>query len=212
DLTGQKFGRLTVVKRVLPNTTCGNSRWLCQCDCGNQKIICGASLRNNNTKSCGCLHRELVLQRTIKKNTTHGCASRHQQSKEYQTWISMIQRCTNINNPRYQNYGDRGIQVCARWRNSFENFLADMGPKPSDKHSIDRINNDDDYEPSNCRWATRQEQANNKRNNHIIGNKTLAQICRENGLKYQAIWDRIQRYGWSVGRALTTPIREKKKK
>jgi hypothetical protein len=155
---GQVFGKLTVIKEVEP--TYYNKRnlrnVLCKCECGNEKIILYRSVINNITKSCGCLQKD-----GNKKFEKHGMYN----SSEFRTWVNIKQRCYNINTPYYINYGERGIKVCNRWLESFENFYEDMGPKPTPYHSIDRINNDGNYEPSNCKWATKKEQQNNTRRN-----------------------------------------------
>lgn len=159
ELTGFRFGRLTVLgldSIRLKSKLSSCSYWKCICDCGNEKITCVDSLRCGDTKSCGCIRKEGL----VAMSTKHGL----RYVPEYQSWKSMKNRCFSPNNTNFKNYGGRGITVCERWRNSLADFLSDMGPRPSPKHSIDRFpNNDGDYEPGNCRWATAKQQANNKR-------------------------------------------------
>lgn len=141
----------------------------------------------------------------------HGFRRRGSRTPEYACWESMIQRCTDPNFEAYHNYGGRGIKVCERWRYSFENFLADMGPRPEGK-TLDRIDDDGDYEPGNCRWATWIEQGNNRRTNKVLEyrgiRKTIAEWARETGLSYETIRSRLN-HGWSVERALTALIQKK---
>lgn len=153
DLTGQRFGRLTVVGYSHTNRN-RKSVWNCHCDCGNDCQVAGERLVRL-TRSCGCLIRET----TASRNTTHG----QRRSKEYGSWRAMKERCHNQNSEKFADYGGRGITVCDRWRYSFEAFLSDMGDKPSPRHTIDRIDNDRGYEPGNCRWATPSEQRLNQR-------------------------------------------------
>jgi hypothetical protein len=160
---GSKFGPLTVLAKG--ETDKHGTQWLCVCDyCGGTRTVTGTQLRGRVLKSCGCRWVESSTAAKIK----HGEASVADKSPEYQTWVHMIGRCENPNIERYPRYGGRGIKVCRRWRTSFTNFLADMGRRPSSVHSIDRINNDGNYEPGNCRWATRVEQANNKSNSRRV--------------------------------------------
>lgn len=149
----EKYGRLKVLKIV---TSGKHSKVECLCDCGNTKIVFLGNLKRGKTNSCGCLYKET---RGIPRS--HGDAK--VQAREYIAWKSMKQRCYNKKNKEYENYGGRGITICDRWVKSYENFLEDMGRKPTPQHSIDRIDVNGNYEPSNCRWATPYEQRMNQR-------------------------------------------------
>ncbi|KIL42064.1 hypothetical protein SD70_02450 [Gordoniibacillus kamchatkensis] len=156
ELSGQRFGRWTVLRRAdAPKNGC--VMWVCICDCGTQREVTGKYLKNGRSRSCGCLEKD-VFKVMI---TKHGLSKENR--AEYATWIRMKERCFNKNNHRFKEYGARGITVCDRWKESFENFLQDMGKKPSSKHSIDRKNNDGNYEPSNCKWSIQTEQTRNQR-------------------------------------------------
>ncbi len=153
--TGDKYNRLTIIGEVEQQGN--NRRFNCKCDCGNETVVFLGNLRRNNhtTTSCGCYNKEM----TRKTHTTHGMIN----TSEYTSWEGMKQRCYNPNNPRYNDWGGRGIKVCDRWLNSFENFIEDMGMKPEKEYSIDRIDNNGNYEPGNCRWTDIFTQNNNQR-------------------------------------------------
>lgn len=159
DLTGQKFGRWTVIDRGLNKDN--RVAWNCICECGNTNIIITRSLVKGLSKSCGCLVRD--------KGYKHGHNKTTGTSTEYNSWHQMKQRCLNPNDKRYEDYGGRGITICERWMD-FNNFLADMGEKPDKSYSIDRIDNEKGYYPGNCKWASREEQ---QRNNRVQKNNSF---------------------------------------
>ena len=181
--------------------------WLCLCICGNNTTIRGSSLTTGNTLSCGCLREENIKNGINRK---HGMCH----TSEYRCWAHIISRCTNPLVQYFFLYGGRGITVCNRWH-TFENFFHDMGYKPSPAHSIDRIDNNGNYEPGNCRWATSTEQSNNKRNNKRITNNgltlTSAEWARKLGGSASLINSRIK-LGWSEEKAVTMPLRPMKKR
>lgn len=200
DLTNKVFGRWTVLS--FRRTTSDKPAWLCRCECGTEKVVRAIYLIDGRSQSCGCFQRECVSEQFA----TH----RKTGSPEHRTWKSMIGRCCNPKNPKYPDYGGRGIRVCDCWRESFQAFFDDMGRRPSG-HTLDRIDNDGNYEPSNCRWAVLAEQANNKRTNHFLeydGKRmSIADWSRHVGIPKAVINDRINRYKWSVEKSLTTPSR-----
>jgi hypothetical protein len=159
DLTGRRFGRLVACAEA--GRSLGSILWLCHCDCGNETLVTGCHLRHG-TISCGCAKRERMVALApvrLEANTHHGHAGRLTRTAAYRCWDGMLQRCTNPHHRAWKNYGGRGINVCKRWL-KFENFLADMG-EPPEGLTLDRVNNNSDYKPSNCRWATRLEQRAN---------------------------------------------------
>jgi hypothetical protein len=187
DITGQLFGRLTAVCMTATGSRKPrrSQRWLFRCDCGGEIEVDKHHVIRGATRSCSCLAVE-TRSENGKKKTDHGHCTDGKTSPEYKTWQGVRDRCGNPNATFYKHYGGRGICVCERWANSFENFLADMGPRPSAKHSIDRINNDGHYEPGNCRWALPVVQHNNTRSNRrytLAGEThTEAEWCRELGV------------------------------
>jgi hypothetical protein len=205
DLTGKKFGRLTVIKYEY-TTKHKKAVWSCSCLCGNIANIIGSSLMNGRTKSCGCLANEM----TSKRLKVHGMT----ESGEFETWCNMKARCYNPNIKQYKDWGGRGITVCQEWLDSFEQFYVDMGPRPSSEYSIDRIDNDGNYCKENCRWATRREQGNNTRSNLLIpyGGKTqnLTDWSIELKIKYSTLAGRIGK-GWTIEEAFTRSVIKRKR-
>mgnify|MGYP001771151571 CR=1 FL=1 len=207
DMTGKTFGRLHVFARS-ENGKNGQAYWICKCECGNIKRVSGYKLRSGNTRSCGCYRDEIrPFNRRI-----HGMSSyKNKKVRIYNIWLNMKSRCNNPKNPEYRLYGGRGIAICDEWYDfeKFYKWAKEAGYR--DDLTIDRINTNGNYEPTNCRWATRVEQQNNKRNNHILKyngqSKTIAEWAEEVGIAYDTLWARIQVYGWSVEKALTTPVK-----
>jgi hypothetical protein len=205
-LDGLRFGKLLVLARA-PDKVFSKGRksvaWRCRCDCGREVTVIRSNLASGHSKSCGCLKVE-ACSRTFRK---HGLTD----SKVHKIWCDMKARCTNPNADSYPIYGARGIIVCERWATSFESFVADMGHPPSPSHSLDRIDPNGNYEPQNCRWATRYEQANNKRNTkfYTFDGKTMTipDWSRYIGVKASILHNRINRQKWPIERAIRTKPR-----
>lgn len=201
DLLGKRFGKLKVIGYIQPKAG-KRGRWDCICDCGNRKSFVTHHLTEMGVSSCGCL----LSEKTIERNTTHGESS----SRLYNTWRKMKDRCINPNQTYFEHYGGRGIKVCEEWLNSFESF-RDWAFKNgyNDELTIDRIDNNGNYEPSNCRWITMKEQANNTRKNlHFTyegETHTLPEWAKIKGISYNKLYQRIHTSNWSFERAINTP-------
>lgn len=204
DLTGMKFHRWTVNKhagRVFSPCGTATQIWHCTCDCGAEKIVRGPSLTAGNSKSCGCWNLEVLRNRAV----THGMSK----TRTYESYLGMIKRCYDPEHNRFPRYGGRGIKVCDRWLESFENFLEDMGECPS-AMSLDRVDNDGDYCPQNCKWSSATEQARNRVSNRTLEyggmSKTVAEWGEYTGLGWSTLNGRLQN-GWNVEDTLTRPKR-----
>lgn len=201
DLTGKKFGRLTVVRLIGMMGRYKRPTWLCACRCGSYSRACSGNLVSGNAKSCGCYNRDM----TGFFSTTHGETKDHKRSKEYRAWKSIKDRCYLKTAKSYERYGGRGITMCMAWMDSFPEFLKDVGRAPSADHSIERKDNNGNYEPGNVRWATVKEQARNKRTN-VFGTFNGRTLCWtdwaiELGISKFKIWRRLNA-GWSIGRII----------
>lgn len=208
DLTGQKFGHLTVLGFAGRMTCIGKHLlWWLRCDCGDIRKTSAANFKYGRSFSCGCQKASSLS----KAHTTHGMST----STEFKSWSSLKRRCLNETSQDWGNYGGRGIKVCDRWIESFENFLEDMGRKPSPSHSIDRIDNNGNYEPSNCRWATTSQQIGNTRLSNIVEyngkRQCVSEWEKELGFASQVLRHRLAN-GWSIERAFTQPVIKRRPK
>ena len=200
DITGQRFGKYTVISRV-ENNKHDMAMWLCQCDCGTQKIVMGSSLRRGLILSCGCYHKEKVSQ----LQTTHG----QSKTRLFHLWQSIKARCNNPNNKHYSYYGGRGISLCPEWESDFSRF-AEWAHNNGydDTLTIDRIDPDKGYEPSNCKWSTRQEQQSHLRNCRIFEingvSHPLNTWCKIYNMPHETVRKRLEK-GWDIEKALSTP-------
>jgi len=201
---GMVYGRLTVIEPGPPIPGSKKKTWKCRCSCGTMRIYRQEYLRSGHTSSCGCFQREAFS----KRRTTHGKSD----TAEYHIWSQMKTRCLCSTVPGFKDYGGRGIKVCDRWRNSFAAFIQDMGPRPSLAHSIDRVNNDGNYEPGNCRWAIGREQARNTRRNHMITangmTMSIAGWAERSNIRPQTISRRLRVYGWPADEAVGIQLRK----
>ena len=202
DMTGKRFGRLVVIEQsdyIEP----GRPRWLCRCDCGNEVVVKGVSLRRGDTKSCGCITKERAIA-MAKAHVTHGKTK----TRLYRIWFGMKCRCHKKTAPDYPRYGGRGITVCDEWRNDFQVFYDwAMANGYQDNLTIDRIDSNGNYLPGNCRWVDSSAQNNNKRNNHYVTYNgetlTISEWSKRLGISKETLHSRLVKYGWSVERALT---------
>lgn len=199
---GQRFDRLVVVKSI--GVRRRYNHYLCRCDCGNEVEVRSARLSSGNTRSCGCLRTE----RRINQLSKHGGYG----TPTYQSWRRMKERCLNPENGSYPRYGGRGVTVCERWM-SFKNFLADMGERPKGM-TLERRDNDGNYEPDNCVWATPKQQARNRSDNRVITfqgeTMILSDWADRTGISFGTLSGRLNKQHWSIERALTTPVRVNK--
>lgn len=203
DLAGMTFGRLSVID-VSHRTQANKIVWNCKCECGNNATAQTQHLLDGRRVSCGCAKRPETRMRPIRYKT-HNKTN----TTEFRIWTGIKTRCFNKNDHAYVDYGGRGITMCERWKDSFDNFLSDMGERPKGK-SLDRIDNNKGYFPDNCRWATQKQQCNNKRNNTKLTFNgellTITEWSARTGINKHTLADRVRKSGWSHEDALTLPI------
>lgn len=213
-VAGQRFGSLVVLDRP-PRRLNRSVLWECMCDCGNHTEARTSRLLTGEKRSCGCQKNAPKPPTTFRRGAHIGrWKSRGVRSSEFRAWQSMKKRCLNTRDQYYHVYGGRGIRVCDRWLESFENFLEDMGKKPSESHSLDRIDNDGNYCQENCRWATVEQQANNRQQTVSVTalgrTQSLQQWARETGLHPQTIQSRLKKFGWAPDEAVSVPARPRR--
>lgn len=206
DMIGQKYGRLTVVAFAGKGAE-NRALWRCRCDCGNEIVLPGKSLRTGNTKSCGCLSKELSTQRIVQINHKHGETG----TRLFRIWTGMLTRCYNPNATNYQDYGGRGIVVCNGWRESYEAFRDwAMSAGYTEGLTLDRKDNDRGYFPDNCRWATHKQQANNRRSNVRVSHKgesyTVSEWADIAGMKRDTLAQRLNSGHFSIKEAIEMPV------
>jgi hypothetical protein len=204
EFIGRKFGRLTVEAELEPDQH-KKVHWLCRCDCGGTSTPSTRALITGNSKSCGCARRNAIGA----SRRTHG----RSRTPEYRNWCAMKERCYSPAHKNYDLYGGRGIRVCDRWVDSFENFLADMGERPFPRATVERIDTDGHYAPGNCKWETQKEQCRNKRNNHNLTvdgeTLTISQWSERHGVGQRQIRKRITELGWTASDAVKLPPQTK---
>lgn len=197
ELAGQKHNKLTVLEKVGRNEI--GVLWSCTCECGNVVVVAATHIKRGRVKSCGCLKVEFGRNKATHRDT---------KSKEYTTWCAIKKRCLNPNDSAYKNYGGRGITICDRWRDSYEDFLSDVGRAPSKHYSIDRIDNSGNYEPGNVKWSTMLEQSLNRRNTKYLTyngtTKTVRECSEATGIPAPTIYNRLRR-GWPDERLFDEP-------
>lgn len=212
DLTGKIFKRWTVIRYSHADKR-KTVYWLCKCACGVERPVRAGQLTRGISKSCGCWKIDVAREQIIRLSTTHGQAPRQGRTRTYGIWKGMRKRCNNPADKAYPSYGGRGITVCKRWDN-YANFLADMGEVPFG-YSIDRINCNGNYEPSNCRWTDKLTQANNTRSNIYFKHNgellTLKQWADKIGIPYLTLYQRIFKLGWPFSKAIVEPIQSQLK-
>jgi len=200
DYVGARFSDLTVIYYE------GAKKWVCQCDCGKRKAVMIGNLKTGATTSCGCVAKKAL----VKRSTKHGKAERSNLTPEYQAWKGIRKRIFNPKDAAYLHYGGRGIRLCDRWKESFEFFLADMGEKPTPKHSVERRDNDGDYCPENCYWATPLQQSRNTSRSRKVDYKgqvkTVSEWAETLNINYMTLFTRLYRGNMTVEQAMETPV------